>query len=46
MIWLALLTGAGLSTALAARFCRRRFGLPFWALSFFKKRREGKFLDA
>jgi len=38
-----LFTGAGLIPALGVAFAAA-FGLPFWMLSFFKKRREAKFL--
>jgi len=41
---LTLLTGAGLLAALGFAFAAG-FGLPLWALSFLKKRRESKFLD-
>ncbi len=40
-----LLTGAGLLPALGVGFAAA-FGLPFWILSFLKKRRESKFLNA
>jgi tight adherence protein B len=40
-----LLTGAGLLTAIGLGFAGA-FGLPFWLLSFLKKRRENKFLNA
>ncbi len=40
-----LLTGFGLAVAAAMGFAGA-FGLPFWTLSFLKKRRESKFLDA
>ena len=39
------LVGAGLLPALGVGF-RRGFGLPLWLLSFLKKRRENKFLNA
>ena len=42
---LGLLTGAGPLVALAMAFAGA-FGLPRWLLSFLKKRRESKFLDA
>jgi tight adherence protein B len=42
---LGLLTGAGLLTAAALSFAGA-FGVPYWLLSFLKKRRESKFLDA
>jgi tight adherence protein B len=42
---LGLLTGAGLVTAAALGFAGA-FGVPFWLLSYLKKRREAKFLDA
>ncbi len=40
-----LLTGAGLLPAIGLGFAGA-FGLPFWLLSFLKKRRENKFLNA
>jgi tight adherence protein B len=40
-----LATGLGLAPALGVGFSAG-FGLPFWILSFLKKRREGKFLAA
>lgn len=40
-----LLIGAGLFAALGVGFAAA-FGLPFWILSFLKKRREAKFLAA
>jgi tight adherence protein B len=42
---LVLGTGAGLLPALGAGFAAA-FGLPLWLLSFLKKRREAKFLNA
>jgi tight adherence protein B len=42
---LFLLTGAGLIPAVGVAFAAA-FGLPFWILSFLKKRREAKFLAA
>jgi tight adherence protein B len=39
-----LFTGTGLFPALAVGFAAA-FGLPFWILSFLKKRREAKFLN-
>jgi tight adherence protein B len=39
-----MLTGAGLIVAAALGFAGA-FGLPFWGLSYLKKRREGKFLE-
>lgn len=42
---LGLMTGAGMVTAAALGFAGA-FGVPFWLLSFLKKRREAKFLDA
>jgi tight adherence protein B len=42
---LFLLTGTGLLPALGVGFAAA-FGLPFWVLSFLKKRRESKFIDA
>ncbi|MEI7804166.1 MAG: type II secretion system F family protein [Hyphomicrobiales bacterium] len=41
---LVLLIGAGILPALALGFAAA-FGLPFWLLSYLKKRRETKFLD-
>jgi tight adherence protein B len=41
---LMLFINAGLVPALALGFAAA-FGVPFWALSFLKKRRENKFLD-
>ncbi|MGC1464958.1 MAG: type II secretion system F family protein [Pseudolabrys sp.] len=38
-------TGAGLLPSLAIAFAGA-FGLPFWMLSFLRKRRENKFIDA
>ncbi|MEX0752372.1 MAG: type II secretion system F family protein [Xanthobacteraceae bacterium] len=42
---LFLFTGTGLLPALGVGFAAA-FGLPFWILSFLKKRREAQFLDA
>ena len=42
---LGVMTGAGLVTAAALGFAGA-FGVPFWLLSYLKRRRETKFLDA
>lgn len=42
---LGLITGAGMLVAAALAFAGA-FGVPFWLLSYLKKRRENKFLDA
>jgi len=42
---LGVMTGAGLITAAALGFAGA-FGVPFWLLSYLKKRREAKFLDS
>ncbi len=42
---IATLTGVGMLAALGLAFAAGG-GLPFWALAFFKKRREAKFLEA
>jgi tight adherence protein B len=42
---LVLFTGAGLLPALGIGFAAA-FGLPFWLLSFLKKRREARFLNS
>ena len=41
---LGMMSGAGLAVAAALGFAGA-FGVPFWLLSYLKKRREAKFLD-
>jgi tight adherence protein B len=43
--FIGLMTGAGMLVAAALAFAGA-FGVPFWLLSYLKKRRENKFLDA
>jgi tight adherence protein B len=45
MFIIGLFTGAGLLSAIGLGFAGA-FGLPYWLLSFLKKRRENKFLNA
>jgi tight adherence protein B len=45
MFLLGLFTGAGLLPAIGLGFAGA-FGLPYWLLSYLKKRREAKFLNA
>src|SRR6185437_14726889 len=42
---LGIVTGAGMLAAVALGFAGA-FGVPYWLLSYLKKRRENKFLDA